>query len=283
MRTRHLMVLLLAVAMPLSAVPARADEPVPRKAFRVCSDPSNLPFSDRAGDGYENRIAELFAQSLQLPVEYFFLAQRMNFVRNSLRFKLPGEDFPCDIIMGVPEGFGQVATTHAYFRSTHTLVYVKGRRLDGVRSVADFLALGESLRSMRIGVYDRSPASEWLARHGLVDSGIPYRMLNADPDFHPSQILERDLVDGTLDAAIVWGPVAGYAAKRITGAELVVIAMPSEPGVRFDFAVAMGVRHGETDWKAQIDALITANEARITEILDEYGIPRVAEGGAALR
>lgn len=256
-----------------------AEETPERKAFRVCSDPANLPFSNEAGEGFENRIAELLAARLGLPLEYYYFPQRINFVRNTLRFKLPSEDYRCDIIIGVPVGFEQVAATGAYFRSTYALVYARGRKLDGVQSAQDLLALGERLKSLRIGVYDRSPATAWIAHHGLVDSGVPYRMLNARPDFYPGEILEKDLVAGAIDAAIVWGPVAGFAARRVTGAELVVVPLKSEPGVKFDFAVAMGVRFGETAWKQTIETLIAENQAQILQILREYRVPLVDENG----
>lgn len=258
---------------------ASADEAPVRKAFRVCSDPANLPFSNQAGEGFENKIAELLAGKVGLPLEYYYFPQRLNFVRNTLRFKLPDEDYRCDVIMGVPVGFEQVAATPAYFRSTYALVYVKGRKLDGVSSAADLLALGEKLKSVRIGVYDRSPGTAWLAQHGIVDSGVPYRMMNARPDFYPGEIVEKDLVAGDIDAAIVWGPVAGYAATRVTGVELVVIPLKSEPGVKFDFAVAMGVRFGEPNWKRTIETLIAENQAQILQILREYRVPLVDENG----
>jgi len=259
-----------------------ADSPE-RKAFRVCSDPANLPFSNEAGEGFENKLAELLADRLGLPLQYYYYPQRMNFVRNTLRFKLPDEDYRCDVMLGVPVGFEQVAATGPYFRSTYALVYVKGRKLDGVASAGDLLAMGEKAKSLRIGVFDRSPATAWLARHGLVDAGVPYRMLNARPDFYPGEIVEKDLVAGDIDAAIVWGPVAGFAARRATSVELVVIPLKSEPGVKFDFAVAMGTRFGEAEWKQKLDSLIASDQARILQILREYRVPLVDENGNPLR
>jgi quinoprotein dehydrogenase-associated probable ABC transporter substrate-binding protein len=259
---------------------ALADEAQPeRTAFKVCSDPHNLPFSNNKGEGLENKIAEIFAAELKLPLEYFFFPNRMNFVRNTLRHKLPGEEYRCDIIMGVPVGFDQVAQTQPYFRSTHALVYLKGGKLDGVRSAQDLLGLGERLKDIRIGAYDRSPAAAWLNKHDLLDSGVPFMMLNADPDFYPGDIIEKSLVNGDIDAAIVWGPVAGFSAKRVTTREVVVIPLKSEPGIKFDFAVAMGVRRGEPEWKAQIDGLIVAKRERILQVLRDFGVPLVDENG----
>jgi quinoprotein dehydrogenase-associated probable ABC transporter substrate-binding protein len=265
-----------AAAAPAAPADERQEE---RTAFKVCADPSDLPFSNEKGEGFENKIAELFAAELQLPLQYFFFPNRVNFVRNTLRHKLPGQDYRCDIIIGVPVGFDQVVQTRPYFRSTHALVYVKGGKLDGVRSLEDLLALGDRLKDVRIGAYDRSPAATWLERHKLLGSGVPFKMLNADPDFYPGDIIEKSLVNGEIDAAIVWGPVAGYSATRLTGRELVLIPLKSEPGVKFDFAVAMGVRRGEPEWKAQIDALIAANQERILQILRDFNVPLVDDNG----
>jgi quinoprotein dehydrogenase-associated probable ABC transporter substrate-binding protein len=280
-RLRHALLPWGVAIAVLCCVPAAkifADEPAvdARKALRVCADPNNLPFSNEKGEGYENKIAELFARELGLPLKYYFLSQRFNFVRNTLRFKLPGEDYRCDVMMGVPVGFDQVSGTKPYYRSTYALVYVKGRKLDQVAAVEDLFKLDANTRkTLRIGVYDRSPASEWLAKHGLLEQGVPYRMLNAHPDFYPGEILEKDLVKEKIDAAIVWGPVAGFSATRVKPQELVVIPMKSEPGVKFDYQIAMGVRYGEPKWKAQMEQLIERNRSQIVAILRSFGVPLI--------
>lgn len=107
-------------------------------ALRVCQDPNNMPFSNTPGEGIENHIAQLLAQALGVPVTCYSFPQRMGFIRNTLRYKLPTQDFPCDIVMGVPLGFDQVATTHAYYRSSYALVFPMGAGLDDVQSVEDF-------------------------------------------------------------------------------------------------------------------------------------------------
>jgi quinoprotein dehydrogenase-associated probable ABC transporter substrate-binding protein len=254
-----------------------------RTAFRPCIDPENLPFANIKGEGFENRIAELFARKLGLPVKNYAFPQRMNFVRNTLRYKLPGEDFRCDVVMSVPAGYDQVAATSPYYRSTYALVYPKGKGLDNVRSGADLIALPPELKNrLRIGIYDKSPASDWVAKHGLEAQAKPYLMMSPDPEQYPGEIIEKDLVQGKIDAAIVWGPIAGYAAKRVRSMELVVIPLPSEPGVRFDYAIAMGVRYGEPEWKETVQKLIVDNQPAITAILREYNVPLVNERGTPI-
>jgi mxaJ protein len=280
MNARRLCALLLAaLACTVGAAWAQAAAgDAPRKAFRVCQDPNNLPFSNLAGDGFENRIAELFARDLGVPVTYYSFPNRLAFIRNTLRYKLPDQDYRCDIVIGVPAGFDQVSVTKPYYRSTYALVFPKGRGMDGVRNSDDLLALPpEKLRSLRIGLYDRSPASQWLVRHGLVERGVPYPMMSPDPEQYPGQIIERDLAAGKIDAAIVWGPIAGYFARQVRSPELLVAPMKSEPGLPFDFSMAMGVRYGEPAWKKQVEELIERHRGDILAILREYGVPLVEE------
>jgi mxaJ protein len=261
---------LVALLLVLVAQRLFAEEGV----LRVCQDPNNLPFSDLQNQGFENKIAELFASKLGWKLEYYSFPQRMGFIRNTLRFKLPGEAYRCDLVMGVPAGYEQVSATRPYYRSAYALVFPEGGELAGVRTAEDFLALGtDKLKNLRIGIYDRSPASEWLVKHGLLEQGVPYRMLNADPDSNPGEIIEKDLATGKLDAAIVWGPIAGYFAKRVTEPRLRVVPLSSEEGVRLDYDIAMGVRFGEPEWKASVDRLIAENQPAINLILRDYGVP----------
>ena len=274
---------LLASSIAL-ALPALAQDAPPRTALRVCQDPNNMPFSNQNGEGIENRLAELFGKALGLPVTYYSFPQRLAFIRNTLRYKLPGEDYRCDIVMGVPVGYDQVSVTKPLYRSTYALVFAGGKGLDGVKSAADFLTLPrEQLTRLRIGVYDRSPASDWLSHHGLVEQGVPYPILNPDPEQYPGEIIEKDLAAGKIDVAIVWGPIAGYFAKRVKAPQLAVVPLKSEPGVKFDFQMALGVRYGEREWKQQVESLIESQREGIQAILKEFGVPLVDETFAAAR
>ena len=268
----------IAVALAAVAWHASAQDPPPppRTALRVCQDPNNLPFSNVKGEGIENRIAEVFGKSMGLPVVYYSFPQRLAFIRNTLRFKLPDQDYPCDIVMGVPAGYDQVSVTKPYYHSTYALVFPKGKGLDGVKSGEDFLKLDPAvLGKLRIGLYDVSPASAWLNKHNLLERAVPYKIMNPDPDQYPGQIIENDLANGKLDAAIVWGPIAGYFAKRVKSPQLAVVPLKSERGVQFDYQMAMGVRYGEREWKQKVEGLIESNKAQIQAILQEFGVPQV--------
>ncbi|HZR03913.1 MAG TPA: ABC transporter substrate-binding protein, partial [Burkholderiales bacterium] len=126
-----------------AALSASAEEA--RTAFRVCQDPNNLPFSNTKGEGFENKLAELLAAKLGLPVEYYNFPQRMGFIRNTLAFKLPGEDYRCDVVMGVPADYDQAAPTRPYYRSAYALVV--GPKLNDVRAPQDLPALAPERRT----------------------------------------------------------------------------------------------------------------------------------------
>ncbi len=270
---------LIALSLLGGAVGAQAQsDDAAAKTFRVCRDPNNLPLSNAKSEGYEDKIAQVLADDLGSKLVFFDFASRFNFIRNTLKFKLPGEDFHCDIVIGVPAGFDQVSATKPYYRSTYAMVVPQGRKLDGVTSIEKFLALpAATLNSLKIGILNPSPASAWLVNHGLLDQGVPYKLLVADIEQTSGGIIENDLVSGKIDVAIVWGPFAGYFAKKNSSTKMIVLPMKSEHGVKFDYDIAMGVRYGEKEWKQQIETLIDRNRAKILAILADYRVPLVED------
>ena len=253
---------------------ANAEE---RSAFRVCAPPNNLPMSDRNGDGYENKIAGLFAKKLGLPLEYEWFPQRIGFIRNTLRNDntLDGQ-YKCDVVIGVIENFDLAQTTQPYFRSAWSLVYVKGRGLDFIESQYDLKGLTPEEKSiLRIGVWDKGPAPKWFYFRGLIEYSTPYQLMAGDTKRNPGKIIEEDLIQDKINLIMIWGPIAGFYAKHITDHELKVIPMRNELRVKFDFQISMAVRFRETQWQAKINHLITDNQQKINYILDEYGVPRL--------
>lgn len=259
---------LLAVAVLMQ--PAAALE---REAFRVCADPNNLPFSHKNERGFENRLAELWADRLNLEVEYTWFPQRRGFIRNTLRAKNEQDQYKCDVVMGIAEGYDMLLTTKPYYRSTYALVYVKDRGLDDVSSADDFINLDESRRTkLRIGAFDATPGPSWLSHHGMIRQMVGYPAMSGDPDDYPGEVIETGLADGELDAAIVWGPIAGYFANQ-ADVEMVVIPLESEPGARFEFSISAGVRHGEREAKEQLEQLIDETSGEIEALLESYNVP----------
>ena len=251
------------------------------RVLRVCEDPNNLPFSNRAGEGFENKIAELLAAELGWKLEYTWFPQRMGFIRNTLRGRDPDTDrFKCDLVPGVPMGFELAATTKPYYRSTYALAYVKGRGLDEVKAPEDLIKLDPAKRkSLRLGVIGQTPPVDWLLKHGLFDQAVPYLVQSGDPERYPGEIVEKDLVAGTIDVAFIWGPIAGYFAKRASAPGVAVVPFAPDPAILFDFRIAMGVRFGEREWRDRIQQLLDANRGRIQGILAAYGVPQLDEDG----
>jgi quinoprotein dehydrogenase-associated probable ABC transporter substrate-binding protein len=266
----------ISSAYPQSEIPGARDQ-----VLRVCADPNNLPMSHEDRQGFENKIAELFAKDLGWKLEFTWFPQRMAWVRNTLRAPVREEKrFKCDLIIGVPEGFDQAATTRPYYRSTYAAAYVKGKGLDGVKTPDDLLALPpEKLKSLRFGVFSASPPGDWLLKHNLFEQAVPYQRMTGDPKQYPGEMIEKDLVEGKIDVALAWGPIAGYYAKSAKNAEIAVA--PFKPGseLRFDYAIAMGVRRGENEWREMVEKLIAKNQTRIEQILLDYGVPLIDDKG----
>ena len=248
-------------------------------AFKVCADPNNPPFSDRNGQGLENRIAELLAAETGSQLEYTWFPQRIGFIRNTLKFPLPksqGKGYKCDVVMGVPTGYELTATTQTYYQSTYALVYRKSPALDGIHLAADLDQLPpEQKQTLRIAMFDGAPGTSWLIRHGLAAQGIPYQSMTGDAEVNTAQTLERDFRAEKIDMVIIWGPIAGYLETRLPGA-LTVIPLRSEPGIRMEFPISMGVRVPDKQRKEALNTLLSRNADKIRNILLDYHVPLVS-------
>ena len=261
-------------ALAQGSAPAPGDD----KVLRVCQDPNNMPLSNRAEAGFENRIAALLAQELGWKLEHTWFPQRIGFIRNTLRAKEENTDrYKCDLVTGVPKGFELGATTRPYYHSTYAMAYVKGKGLDQVRTLDDLLALEPARRKkLRFGVFTGSPVTEWLLQNGLMEQVEWYQSQTGDAEQYPGQVVEKDLASGKIDVAFAWGPIAGYFARNARTAPIVAIPLASRPGMKLDYEIAMAVRHGDKAFRQRIDGLIAANEAKIRAILEQYGVPLLA-------
>jgi mxaJ protein len=265
----------LALGTPADRLHARPpDRP---SVLRVCSDPNNLPFSNRKGEGFENRIAELIAGGLHAPVRYYWWPQRRGFVRNTLG---AGR---CDLVVGIPASDGQVLATRPYYTSTYVFL---SRRSSGlrIRSLDD-----PRLRRLRIGLhfigddYHNTPAAAALARRGIVRNLVGYSIYGDYSRPNPPARLVDAVARGEVDVAIVWGPFAGYFGPR-TGVPLVstpVTPALDGPVLPFTFAIAAGVRQGDTALQARVDRALESARPQIRAVLERYGVPLVPAAGAS--
>jgi quinoprotein dehydrogenase-associated probable ABC transporter substrate-binding protein len=238
-----------------------------KSKLRVCADPNNLPYSNEKREGFENKIADLLAADLGLRVEYVWFPQVIGFVHNTL------QAYRCDLVMGTVAGDEMMATTNPYYFTTYVMFYRsdKGYAFEDLRD--------PKLAKLRLGVVGATPPSDLLVRHELMANAKPYE-LTVDTRFEsPTHQMVQDVVDGTIDVGLLWGPIAGYYKKH-DKLPLTLVPLGDEPGAaRMRYHIAMGVRANEPEWRRRINAAILKNEPQITAILRDYGVPLLNEEG----
>jgi quinoprotein dehydrogenase-associated probable ABC transporter substrate-binding protein len=250
------------------SVAAGSVEPMgpPPGVLRVCADPDNLPFSDSTGAGIENKLAALLAAETGRTVSYTWWPQRRGFVRNTLRAH------ECDALLGVPTDFDPVAATAPYYRSTYYLVSRRDRAL-GLTSLDD-----PKLRTLRLAVnvigedYTNTPPAHALGERGIVVARGYDTFYNTRR--RPGDIIDA-VVKGDVDVAVVWGPLAGYFARR-AGVPLDMVALPdtdSLTGLPFAYDIALGVRRSDRAFRAELEGALQRRRAEVTRLLTEYGFP----------
>lgn len=276
----------LLVGLYSTFVKADDAPPPARKALKVCADPQYMPFSSQEGKGYENRLAQLVADELQLPLEYTWFPQRLGFIRNTLKKETPDADgFLCDLVMGLPTGYELTATTDPYMQSTYALVVRSDGKLGQLQKPSDILTSHpDNPDTIKIGITESGPGAAWLAKYQLHQYMAPYPAQTGDPADFPGKPMLTDLLAGHLDAAIVWGPTAAYFTNYQQDARtLRMLPLKSEPGVKFNYPISAGVRFGEKAWKEQVNTILHSKHAEIQKILhDEYHIPLVDDAGETL-
>lgn len=268
--------LVMGLCLATTVVSASAEE-----KFKVCADPLNPPYSTQKQDGFENKIAELFAKKLGQTVDYTWFAQRIGFIRNTLTAPINERDvdsknFQCDIVMGVPAGYDLTLTTQPYYQSTYVLLIAKGRGWDDIKDAAQLPALPlEKQNTLKIAMFDRGPGTTWLQKNGLLDQGVSYQSMSGDSENNAAMQIDTDLKAKKIDMVILWGPMAAYVIAQSPENSYTVIPMQSTPAIKFEFAMAMGVRKSDKDRKEILDKLITDNAAEIQTIMESYHIPLV--------
>lgn len=227
----------------------------------VCGDPNHLPFSNKKMEGFENRIAQLIAEDLGRTLRYRWWPQTIGFVRNTLRVRL------CDLVMGVTSVNELLQNTNPYYRSVYTLVYREDSGLD-IHSLKDPV-----LQQLRLGVVAGTPPATLLTRYDLMSHTRPYQRTVDTRHFAPASQAVADVARGEIDVAVIWGPIAAFAARK-QEISLRVSPLPAkEDSVTLAFNVSMGIRHRETEWKHQLNGELEKLAPQIEEILAHYGIP----------
>src|SRR5262245_56133879 len=241
-------------------------ELVDPKVLRVCADPRNLPFSNDKGEGFENKLGELFAEKLQKKLDYMYFPQATGFVRMTLGAHR------CDVIMGFPQGDDLAQGTNPYYRTAYALVAKQGSGLDEVATLGD-----ARLKGKHIGIVAGTRPATTMAANGLMADAKPYPLM-IDTRFDSSAAaMIDDLATGKIDAAILWGPMAGFYARKANPPLHVAPLVKETTGPRLVYRIGMGVRGADQNWKRQLNRLIQENQPAINKILLDYGVPLLDE------
>jgi len=241
-------------------------ELVDPKVLRVCADPRNLPFSNEKGEGFENKLAEFFAEKLQKKLDYMYFPQATGFVRMTLG------SHRCDVIMGFPQGNDLAQGTNSYYRTAYALVVKQGSGLDDVATLED-----ERLKGKHIGIVAGTPPATNMAVNGLMMNAKPYPLM-IDTRFDSSaEAMIGDLQKGEIDAAVLWGPMAGFYAKNASPALHVTPLVKETTGPKLAYRIGMGVRPADQNWKRLLNRLIQENQPAINKILLDFGVPLLDE------
>lgn len=261
----------LLFAMTLTAQHAMAQAPglglgaelVDPHVLRVCSDPNDLPFSNQAEQGFENRIANLLANDLGKRLAFAWQPQVFGFLRLTLY------NYQCDLVMGITQGNNEVGNSSAYYRSVYAIIFRPHTGFDGIQSLED-----PRLKDKRIGVIAGTPPTTILAEDGLLDHIHSYQLSVNLRFFSPARDLVRDVENGDIDIGVLWGPIAGYYASR-SGGKIVIVPLlhESDQGPPMSFGIVMGVRHGDDAWRRQVNEAIAKEHLAINQILENYGVP----------
>jgi quinoprotein dehydrogenase-associated probable ABC transporter substrate-binding protein len=233
---------------------------------RGCADPRDLPLSNEAGEGFENKIADLFARKLGKSVAYTFYPDATGFIRNTLNA------YHCDVVLGTAQGDDLVQPTNPYYRTGYAAAYRQDGPLKGMDSLSD-----PRLKTARIGIVAGTPPATYLAMNGLLGQIKSYR-LGVDTRYDsPTHDMMDDLDKGEIDVALLWGPFAGYYASKAKTPTAVVPLTKEQGGPRMVFRIVMGVRHSDQNWKRSLNKLISENQDEIQAILRSYGVPLLDE------
>ena len=251
--------LLVAFVLLFPCLPARAALPL-----RICADPDNLPFSNRWGAGFDDRIALMVAHDLHREAVFVWARPRRGFLREQFN------KGACDVLLGVPVGMHGVAVSAPYYTSSYAFVTPARRNLQ-IASFSD-----EQLSGKRIGLQileeDLSPPSLPLIR-----SGYAGQLVGFDSFGRQEGEVVKAVADGRIGVAVVWGPVAGYFAQRSSVPLTVKPVSPTYKfaGVPFTYGIGFGVHKQDGALLQQVNDAIERLQPRIDRVLAQFAVPTV--------
>lgn len=270
-------VILVLAVFATACTSTRAHVEERSRVLRVCADPNNLPFSNKAMAGFENKIADLVADRLNARVEYEWWAQRRGFIRNTLRAGT------CDVVIGLPTEMEMAATTRPYYRSSYMFVTRKGSHQP--QSFDD-----PYLKSARVGVHiigddsANSPPAHALSRRGVINNVRGYSVYGDYRTPDPPARLITAVANGDIDVAIAWGPLAGFFAERSSlSLQLTPVSPSEDPPYPLVFDMSMGVARSNKQLLEELNGIIARDKKAIDRILHDYSVPLIDHRRMAAR
>jgi mxaJ protein len=248
---------------------------IPQRTITACADPNNLPFSNQARQGFENKLAEMIASDLHAKLDYVWWAQRRGYVRNTLNER------KCDFWPGIGSNVEMVATTPPYYRSSYMFVSradenLKGLTLDDPR-----------LRKLRIGVQmvgndaTNTPPAHALASRGIIANVRGFMLYGDYSKPNPPAEIVRAVERGDVDVALVWGPLAGYFAAQSPVPLRLEPVTPWMADMEYpmQFDISVGVQNGNDRLLKEIDRILRRRQGEISRLLADYHVPVVGPPG----
>lgn len=265
---RIVLALLAAVATAGSASAADGNlaDATNRKVLRVCSIPENMPYSNDKGEGFENKIAEIIADELKVPIEYTWYPGGYGLIRRTLAAKR------CDLVLGTVQADEYTLNTNHYYHTTYVMFYKKGSDLEGVTSFFDPKMKGKKISNQG------GPVGDQLAKAGHMPNVKSY-LMNVDRRYiNPEQQIIDDVISGEIDVGVLWGPFAGWFLKpHLDKLSVHAITENVEGTGKVDYRITMGVRANESNWKKQLNEIIKKRQGDIDEVLLKYNVPILDE------
>ena len=247
------------------------DRLAPQRRLIACADPNNLPFSNRDGQGFENKLAEMIAGDLHAKLGYVWWAQRRGYVRNTLN------EAKCDFWPGIGSNVEMAATSRPYYRSTYVFVTRQADKLAG-------LTLDDPrLKTLKIGVQmvgddaNNTPPAHALASRGIVDNVHGYMLYGDYRKPSPPSAIVDAVGRCDVDVALVWGPLAGYFAARSPVPLRLEPVTPwfADQEWPMQFDISVGVRRDNQRLLKEIDRILATHAKDIDALLKSYHVPVV--------
>jgi len=261
MRFSALIWVLASVALGWGTSQASAQS----KTLRVCADPDYLPYSNRAGQGFENKIAEAVAKVLGTTVEYTWAPSRQRggfseFLSSTLDTK------KCDVIMSIPYGSREELTTRPYYISSYVFVFKKSPNYD-IASMDS-----PALKQLKIGFESGTPAEDGVKMRGLLGHSTSFDVAQNSEE-SPALMLTA-LEAGKIDVLITWEPAIGAFLKDRSDLEVVPVPNSRALGTpeQYAFPMSMGVRESDGEMQKLLDAVIAKHQTELTSILEQNGV-----------